>query len=138
MTTEYFLFVHHTTSILAKLSTWCFEHSGDISCCLLVNPSHSDEFLERWNMCLWIHIKPLILQKTLCVSYLQLSLIIFYIRPSVTQNTHKNLGAQWVIPTRMPKNILNGQVTWTQAYWNFKTGNFLTLTMLIYIYFYCI
>ena len=27
MRTEYFLFVHHTTSILAKLSTWCFEHS---------------------------------------------------------------------------------------------------------------
>ena len=28
MRTEYFLFVHHTTSILVKLSTWCFEHSG--------------------------------------------------------------------------------------------------------------
>ena len=44
--TEYFLFVYHTTSILAKLSTWCFEHSGDISCSLLVNPSHTD---ESWN-----------------------------------------------------------------------------------------
>ena len=43
MRTEYFLFVYHTTSILAKLSTWCFEHSGDISCSLLVNPSHTDE-----------------------------------------------------------------------------------------------
>ena len=28
MRTEYILFVQHTTSILAKLSTWCFEHSG--------------------------------------------------------------------------------------------------------------
>ena len=46
MGTEYFLFVHHTTSILAKLSTWCFEHSGDISFSLLVNPSHTDESLE--------------------------------------------------------------------------------------------
>ena len=40
MRTEYFLFVHHATSILAKLNTWCFEHCGDISSCsLLVNPS---------------------------------------------------------------------------------------------------
>ena len=31
MRSEYFLFVHHTISILAKLSTWCFEHSGDMS-----------------------------------------------------------------------------------------------------------
>ena len=43
MRAEYFLFVHNTTSILAKLSTWCFEHSGDISCSLLVNLSHTDE-----------------------------------------------------------------------------------------------
>ena len=50
MGTEYFLFVHHTTSILAKLSTWCFEHSGDINCSLLVNPSHTDE------SCLYIYI----------------------------------------------------------------------------------
>ena len=39
MRTEYFLFVQHTTTILAKLSTWCAEHSDDISCSLLVNPS---------------------------------------------------------------------------------------------------
>ena len=45
MKTEYFLFVHQTTSILATLSTWCFEHSGDISCSLLVNPSHTDEYI---------------------------------------------------------------------------------------------
>ena len=54
--TEYFLFVHHTTSILAKLSTWCFEHSGDISCSLLVNPSHTDESWEGRNTCLWIYM----------------------------------------------------------------------------------
>ena len=56
MRTEYFLFVYHTTSILAKLSTWCFEHSGDISCSLIVDPSHTDEFWEGWNTCLWIYI----------------------------------------------------------------------------------
>ena len=50
-----FLFVHHTTSILAKLSTWCFEHSGDISCSLLVNPSQTDESWEGRNTCLWIY-----------------------------------------------------------------------------------
>ena len=55
MRTEYFLFVHHTTSILAKLSTWCFEHSGDISSSLLVNPSHTDEPWEGRTTCLWIH-----------------------------------------------------------------------------------
>ena len=36
MRTEYFLFVHHTTSILAKLIAWCFEQSGDISCFYLL------------------------------------------------------------------------------------------------------
>ena len=44
----------YTTSILAKLSTWCFEHSGDISCSLLVNPSHTDESWEGRNTCMWI------------------------------------------------------------------------------------
>ena len=38
-----FLFIHHTTNILAKLSTWCFEHSGDISYSLLFNARHTDE-----------------------------------------------------------------------------------------------
>ena len=55
MRTEYFLFVHHTTSILANLSTWCFEHSGDISCSLLVNPSHTDESWEGRNTWMWIY-----------------------------------------------------------------------------------
>ena len=36
MRTEYFLFAQHTTSILGKISTWCFEHSGEISCSLLL------------------------------------------------------------------------------------------------------
>ena len=51
MRTKYFLFVHHTTSILAKLSIWCFEHFGDISCSLLVTCAnvsqlfHDNDFL---------------------------------------------------------------------------------------------
>ena len=52
MKTKYFLFVHHTTSILAELSTWCFEHSGDISCSLIVDPSHTDESWEGRNTCM--------------------------------------------------------------------------------------
>ena len=53
--TKVFLFVHHTTSILVKLSTWCFEHSVDISCSLLITPSHTDESWEGRNTCLWIY-----------------------------------------------------------------------------------
>ena len=48
------IFCSFTTSILAKLSTWCFEHSGDISCSLLVNPSHTDESWAGRNTCVWI------------------------------------------------------------------------------------
>ena len=55
MRMEYFFFVHPTTSILAKLSTWCFEHSGDISCSLLVNLSHTNESWEGRNTSLWIY-----------------------------------------------------------------------------------
>ena len=55
MRMEYFLFVYHTTSILAKLGTWCFKHSGDRSCSLLVNPSHTDKPWERRN-CVYIYI----------------------------------------------------------------------------------
>ena len=55
MRAEY-LFVHHTTRILAKLCTWCFEHSGDISCSLLLNPSHTDESWERQNTCMWTYM----------------------------------------------------------------------------------
>ena len=54
MKTEYFLSVHHTTSILAKPSTWCFEYSADISCSLLINPSQTDESWEGQNTCLYI------------------------------------------------------------------------------------
>ena len=55
MRTEYFLFVYHTTTILAKLGTWCFKHSGGKSCSLLVNPSHTDKPWERRN-CVYIYI----------------------------------------------------------------------------------
>ena len=55
MRTKYFLFVYHTTSILAKLNTWCFEHSGDIGCSWLVNSSHTDESCEGRNTCLRIY-----------------------------------------------------------------------------------
>ena len=54
--TEYFLFVHHTTCILAKLSTWCLELSGEISYFLLFNPSHTDQSWEGQNTCMWIYI----------------------------------------------------------------------------------
>ena len=33
---------------MAKLSTWWFQHSVDISSSLLVNPSHTDESWEEW------------------------------------------------------------------------------------------
>ena len=39
--------------MLAKLSTWCFEHFGDISCSLLVNPSNTD---ESWEGRIYIYI----------------------------------------------------------------------------------
>ena len=56
-----FLFVHHTTSILAKLSTWCFEHSGDISCSLLVNPSQTydswdEQYMDINNIYIYMYI----------------------------------------------------------------------------------
>ena len=57
MRTEYFFFVHRTTRALAKLNTWCFEHSVIlyISCSLLVDPSHTGEPWEGRNMCLWLY-----------------------------------------------------------------------------------
>ena len=56
MRTEYFLFIHHTTSIFVRLSTWYLEDSGDISCLLLVELSHNDESWEGWNTWLWLWI----------------------------------------------------------------------------------
>ena len=56
MGTEYFLFVHHTTSILGKLRTWQFRKSGDINCPLLVNPSHTDESWKGRNTWMWIYM----------------------------------------------------------------------------------
>ena len=55
-TDENKLFCLFTTSILAKLNTWCFEHSGDISCFLLVNLSHTDESWAGRITRLWIYI----------------------------------------------------------------------------------
>ena len=58
MRTEYFLFIHHTTSTLAKLSTWYYEHSGGISCSLFFSVIHTDESWEgRRNMCLYIYLQ---------------------------------------------------------------------------------
>ena len=55
MGAEYFLFVHNTASPSAKLSTWCFEHSNDISPSLLINRSHTDESWEARNSFRWIY-----------------------------------------------------------------------------------
>ena len=40
-------FCSSITTILAKLSTWCFEPSGDISCYLRTNLSHTDASWKR-------------------------------------------------------------------------------------------
>ena len=48
------IFCSFTTSILAELNIWCFEHSGDISCSLLINPSHTDKSWAGRNTCMWI------------------------------------------------------------------------------------
>ena len=55
MRPECFWFIDYTTSILTKLSIWCFEHSGDISFSLLVSLTHTDESLEVRNSCLLIY-----------------------------------------------------------------------------------
>ena len=39
-------------TLFSLLSTWSFEHSGDISCSLLVNPTHTDESWAGQNMCM--------------------------------------------------------------------------------------
>ena len=54
MKREYFLFLHHTRGILAKLNTLCFEHSAEISCSLLVNLSHTEDSWEGRSTCLGI------------------------------------------------------------------------------------
>ena len=56
MRTEYFLFVYHNISFLVNLSIWCFEHSGDITCCLLVKRSHTEECWDGRSTCLRIYI----------------------------------------------------------------------------------
>ena len=59
-----------TTSILAKLSTWCFKHSGDISCSLHVSASHTDESWAGKNTCMWIHVY-------ICICYVNIKSFIF-------------------------------------------------------------
>ena len=67
-------------SILAKLSTWCFEHSGDISCSLLVNPSHTDESWAGRNTCMWIYIYTYIyIYIYICIYIYKLYLYYIYI-----------------------------------------------------------
>ena len=92
MRTEYFLFVHHTTSILVKLSTWSFEHSGDISCSPLVNPSHTDESREGRNTCLWIYNYIYIFNIFNCDS-LHARLNSHYKAWSYKKKKHKNIKA---------------------------------------------
>ena len=50
-----YIYIYIYNCFLAKLSTWCFEYSGDISCSLLVNLSHTDESWEGRNTCPWIN-----------------------------------------------------------------------------------
>ena len=55
MRTKYVLLVHDTTSILAKLSTWYFGQSSDISCSLLVHLGRTFQSWEGQNTYLWIY-----------------------------------------------------------------------------------
>ena len=50
------IFVCSPQAFWLSSGTWCFEHSGDISCSLLVNPSHTDESWVGCNMCMWMCI----------------------------------------------------------------------------------
>ena len=60
-------FYSFTTSILAKLNTWCFKHSSNTRCSLLVNPNHTDESWARRNTCIWIiYVYIYVIMKTMC------------------------------------------------------------------------
>ena len=48
-------FCSFTKSIWAKFSTWCFEHSGEITCSLIVNPNCTDESWVGRSKCMWIY-----------------------------------------------------------------------------------
>ena len=39
---------------ISKLRTWCFQYSCDISCSLLVNPSHTDKSWAGRSTSMWI------------------------------------------------------------------------------------
>ena len=52
---EQSIFRLFNANILAKLSTWCLGHSGDISRSLLVNPSHTYIYIT-YNIYIYIYI----------------------------------------------------------------------------------
>ena len=39
-----------------NLSTWCFKGYEDVSCCLVVSLSHTDQSWERRNTFVWIDV----------------------------------------------------------------------------------
>ena len=80
----YIMFVHHTTSIFAKLRIWCFEHSGDISCSLLVNPNHTDESWEGRDTCLWIYVYIYIYLYIYIYCHICVAILLFSILTSAT------------------------------------------------------
>ena len=90
-----YIYVHIYNIFLGKLSTWCFEHSGDISCSLLVNPSHNDESWEGRNTCLWIYYKYVHVHKYVyaCVFvciYMGIIFVCIYLG-TVSKNKHVQL-----------------------------------------------
>ena len=56
-------------------SSWCFEHSDDISCSLLVNSSHTDESRAGRNTCMLIDV----LYKYIYVLCIYIYIIYIYI-----------------------------------------------------------
>ena len=48
-----YIYVYIRVYTLAKLSTWFFEHFGDISSSLLVNSSHNNDSWEGRDTYLW-------------------------------------------------------------------------------------
>ena len=76
------VYIYNILSIyIYKFSTCCFEHSGDISCSLLVNPSHTDESWEGRNTCLYIYVNIYIhiLYIYIYILYIYIYIIYIYI-----------------------------------------------------------
>ena len=51
-----FIYIYIYTYIYDLYIQFIYEHSDDISCCLVVNPSHTDESWEGRNTCMWINL----------------------------------------------------------------------------------